>query len=173
MILKFVHIADMHFDAPFAGLSTIENLGDVRRLEQRKVFKKVIDFIKENEIDYLFIAGDLYEQEYIRKSTIEYINQGFCEIGNTKVVIAPGNHDPYIKGSYYEDFDWNDNVSICKKEWEMLEEPEGDIYMTAFTDFYSNQSPIEEINIKNVDKTNILLTHCDLNGAKDENRFFL
>ena len=48
--MKFVHIADMHFDAPFTSLNSKENLGDKRRLEQRNVFKKIIDFIKENEI---------------------------------------------------------------------------------------------------------------------------
>ena len=46
--MKFVHIADMHFDSPFVNLSDKENLGDLRRLEQRKVFKKVIEYIKEN-----------------------------------------------------------------------------------------------------------------------------
>lgn len=167
--MKFIHIADMHLDSPFTGLSTIDNLGDKRRLEQRKVFKKVIDFVKENEIDYLFIVGDFYEQEYVKKSTIEYINQLFCEISNTKVLITPGNHDPYIKGSYYEDFTWSENVYICKNEQERLQEPEVDIYMTAFTDFYKNQSPIENIKIQNPNKINVLLTHCDLNGTSDEN----
>ena len=26
--MKFVHIADMHFDIPFTSLNTVENLGD-------------------------------------------------------------------------------------------------------------------------------------------------
>ena len=34
--MKFVHIADMHFDCPFTVLSSKENLGDVRRLEHEK-----------------------------------------------------------------------------------------------------------------------------------------
>ena len=38
--MKFVHIADMHFDSPFVKLSDKDILGDLRRLEQRKVFKK-------------------------------------------------------------------------------------------------------------------------------------
>ena len=40
--MKFVHIADMHFDSPFVKLSDKDILGDLRRLEQRKVFKKII-----------------------------------------------------------------------------------------------------------------------------------
>ena len=78
--MKFVHIADMHFDSPFVNLSDKEGLGDLRRLEQRKAFKKVIEYIKENNIEYFFISGDLYEQKYIKKSTIEYINNLFKEI---------------------------------------------------------------------------------------------
>ena len=71
--MKFVHIADIHFDTPFTLLSDRADLGEVRRLDQRKAFKKMIEYIKENEIPYLFIAGDLYDHEYVRQSTIEYI----------------------------------------------------------------------------------------------------
>ena len=63
--MKFVHIADMHFDRPFVNLSDKNILGDLRRLEQRKVLKKIIDYIKENKIEYLFISGDLYENQYV------------------------------------------------------------------------------------------------------------
>ena len=67
--MKFIHIADMHFDSPFVNLSDKESLGDLKRLEQRKALKKVIEYIKEKEIDNLFISGDFYEQKYIKKST--------------------------------------------------------------------------------------------------------
>ena len=73
--MKFVHIADMHFDSPFIALADKGNLGDQRRLEQRNAFKKVIEYIKEKRVEYLFIAGDLYEHEYVRSTTIEYINK--------------------------------------------------------------------------------------------------
>ena len=69
--MKFIHIADIHFDSPFVNLSDKENLGDLMRLQQRKVFKKVIEYIKENDIECLFISGDLYENKYIKKSTIK------------------------------------------------------------------------------------------------------
>ena len=59
--MKFIHMADMHFDAPFSRLHQ-NGMGDNRRLEQRKVFKNIIEYIKENKIPYLFIAVDLYEQ---------------------------------------------------------------------------------------------------------------
>ena len=75
--MRFIHMADVHFDSPFTVLASRENLANERRLEQRKAFADTIEYIKENQIPFLFISGDLYEQKYIRKSTIEYINNLF------------------------------------------------------------------------------------------------
>ena len=52
--MKFVHIADIHLDAPFTLLSDKLNIGEQRRIEQCMAFKKVIEYIKTNMIDYLF-----------------------------------------------------------------------------------------------------------------------
>ena len=171
MVLKFVHIADMHFDSPFTGLNSNGDLGNVRRLEQRKIFKKMMDYIKKNQIEYVLIAGDLYEHPYVRKSTIEYINQLFQQMKDTMIFISPGNHDPFVKGSYYDTFEWSENVKICKSELEVFQTPEVDIYMTAFTDFYKENSNLEQVKVKAPEKINILLTLCDLNGSKDKDGF--
>ncbi len=169
MNLKFIHMADMHFDGPFTVLNNRNKLGDKRRLEQREAFKKVIEYIKENNIEYLFIAGDLYENEYIRKTTIEYINNLFKEIPNTKIFITPGNHDPYINNSMYKDFNWNGNVHIFTSKVSVIEEEECDIYGVGFDDFYCKTLNIENIKIKNKEKINILITHGTLNGGTIEN----
>ena len=34
--MKFVHIADMHFDSPFVNLSNKENLGDNKATRPKK-----------------------------------------------------------------------------------------------------------------------------------------
>ena len=168
--MKFVHVADIHFDSPFINLSDRENLGDIKRLEQRKVFKKVIEYIKENGVDFLFIAGDLYEQQYIRKSTIEYINELFKEIPNTKIYISPGNHDPYIKNSYYNQFKWNDNVYIFSSKFERLTSDSVDIYGYGFDDFYCTDCGIENLEIEDKTKTNILVIHSTIDGANLEEK---
>lgn len=170
--MRFVHIADMHFDAPFTSLNSQKNLGEKRRLEQRSAFKKVIDYIKENKIEYLLIAGDLYEHEYVRKSTIDYIAKLFNEIPDTKIFISPGNHDPYIKNSYYDTYNFGNNVHIFKNpNIEVYEDENVNIYGMAFNEFYMNNSPIENIVLPYSNKVNILLAHCDLNGSKDKEGF--
>lgn len=168
--MKFVHIADMHFDSPFVNLSDKDIMGDLRRLGQRKAFKKVIEYIKENDIKYLFISGDLYEHKYVKKSTIEYINNLFKEIPETKILISPGNHDPKIKNSYYNKFEWNDNVKIFGSKIEKVELPEVDIYGYGFDDFYCTDSGIENFEIENKNKINILIIHGTLDGASIEEK---
>ena len=163
--MKFVHIADMHFDTPFKMLSDRRELGETRRLDQRKAFKTMIEYIKENKIPYLFIAGDLYDNEYIRESTIKFINECFKQISNTKIYIAPGNHDPYLKNSYYAKYNWNENVKIFTANVEKVENEDFILYGYGFEDFYCNNSNIENIKLENKEKINILLTHCNLDGS--------
>ena len=157
--MNFVHIADVHFDTPFKTISDRAELGKTRRLEQRTAFKNVIDFIKENKVEYLFISGDLYEQEYIRKSTINYINDLFKQIPETKIYIAPGNHDPYIKESYYNTYEWEKNVKIFTSNVEKVENEDVNIYGYGFNNYEMNLNQLKEINIDEKNKINILITH--------------
>ena len=171
-MMKFVHFADMHFDAPFTSLNQKEGLGEKRRLEQRNILKKIIDYIKENRVEYLFIPGDLYEHEYAKKSSIEYIIDLFSEIPNTKIFIAPGNHDPYIKESFYDKYNFGENVYIFhKSNLEKYEDKNVTIYGMAFTEFYMNESPLENMQIEDKNKLNILVAHLDLNGSRDKEGF--
>ena len=163
--MKFVHIADMHFDTPFIVLTNKADLGDARRLDQRKAFKKIIEFIKQNQIENLFIAGDLYDHEHIKQSTIEFINNLFKQIPETQIFITPGNHDPYLSNSFYNKYEWNENVHIFTPEISVVETENMDIYGCGFGDFYYSNPDIEKIKIKNRDKINILITHGTLNGS--------
>ena len=166
--MKFVHIADMHFDSPFVNLSEKDIMGDLRRLEQRKVFKKIIEYIKENNIKYFFISGDLYEYKYIKQSTIDYINKLFEEIPETNIYIAPGNHDPYTKNSYYNKYNWSKNVKIFGPKVEKIETQDANIYGYGFDDFYCSDSGVENIEIEQTEKPNILIIHGNIDGSTIE-----
>lgn len=167
--MKFVHIADMHLDTSFTQLNN-SHLGTLRRLEQRKILKKVIDYIKNNNVKYLFIAGDLYEHKYIRESTIEYINNLFKEINDTEIFIAPGNHDPYLKNSFYSKYNWNENVHIFGPNITKIEYDDINIYGYGFNDFYYTNSEIEKFELEDKNKVNILITHATLNGSNNIER---
>ena len=164
--MKFVHIADIHLDTPFKTISDRADIGIERRLEQRNALKKVIDYIKADKIEYLFISGGLYDQEYIRESSISFLNDLFKEIPNTKIFITPGNHDPYIKNSFYATYSWNNNVKIFTNAVEKVENDNVNIYGFGFNNFEMNNNQIKDIILDEPEKINILITHGDLGESK-------
>lgn len=85
--MRFVHIADMHFDMQFKMLSDKIGIGEQRRYDQRVILRKIINYIKENNIKYFFIARDLYEKSIYKNFTIEYINKLFLEIDDTQILL--------------------------------------------------------------------------------------
>lgn len=162
--MNFVHIADMHLDAPFTTLADKQEVCKSRRLEQREILKNIVNYIKQHEIKYFFISGDLYEHSSIRQSTIDYINSLFLEIPNTKIFISPGNHDPYIKNSFYATYNWSKNVTIFKENIEKISLEDVNIYGYGFTDFYSNRVNFSKINLDK-SKLNILIIHGSLDAS--------
>ena len=102
--VKFVHFSDLHLDCPFTSLGP-----DLERISQRRkdlldVFDNIIEITKRENADLILISGDLYEHFYVKKSTINHINNKFKEIGDKKVFIIHGKHDPYVNNSYYKSF---------------------------------------------------------------------
>ncbi len=158
--VKFLHCADVHLDAPFTSLASYEK-AQLRQRDLKEVFKRIIDAARDENVDMLLVSGDLYEHNYIKKSTIELINDAFNSIRHIKVFIAPGNHDPYIPGCYYEKFKWSDNVYILAGESSCvkLHDMGVCIYGAGFGGFYEEQPLISGIGPVDEGCINILLTH--------------
>ena len=93
MSFRFLHIADLHLDAPFAGRPELKI-----RLQQaqRDTLTATVDACLEHKVDALLIAGDLADHETVSYDTIAFVRaqlyrlhqQGIC------VLYAHGNHDP-------------------------------------------------------------------------------
>ena len=165
--MKFIHIADTHLDMRF---DSVGPFGDARRVEQLRALKEIVDYAKENNVQYIFIAGDFYEHQYIRESTINTVIKYFSEIPKVKIYITPGNHDPYLKNSAYSNYKFPDNVHIFK-DFEIIEEDNANIYGYGFTDFMSEPVNIKDIQLKNNGKKNILIIHGDIYGSKSELKY--
>ena len=60
--MRFVHAADIHLDSPLRGLDTYPDAPVERlRIATRQAFERVIDLCLENRVDFLIIAGDLFD----------------------------------------------------------------------------------------------------------------
>lgn len=163
--MKFIHIADLHLDTPLVSLRNNRDLIKKRRTEQRQVFSDVINKIKVENIEYLFVSGDLFEQKFVEKNTIDFLISSFELIPNTKIFISPGNHDPYIKSSPYQTFEWPENVTIFTGEVGMFSFENINVYGIGFTDYEFSSDEISKIQIEDEDKINVLVVHGTLDGA--------
>ncbi|GAE88551.1 metallophosphoesterase family protein [Acetivibrio straminisolvens] len=167
--LKFLHFSDIHLDAPFGSLGS-KHAAEQRRRDLIDIFDRIIYLAKKEAVDIILISGDLYEHEYVRKSTIHYINKKFGEIPEIKVFIVPGNHDPYIPNSYYRNFEWSKNVYILSEDRQkvFLKEHNACVYGVGFANFHEEKSLINTIEPADPKHINILLVHgtVDLNFKK-------
>ncbi len=173
---RFLHCADLHFDKPFSYLKNNRtDRSDIKRQDIRDVFNKIINIAKNEEIDAILICGDLYEHNYVKKSTIDFINSKLSEINHIKVFIIAGNHDPYLSNSYYKNYRWNENVTIFNDSLMnfYLEDKNVNIYGLGFMNFIEERSLIENTDFSNINKTaiNILMTHGTLDLTIKQNLY--
>lgn len=94
--MKFIHTADIHLDSPLSGLAAYKDApADLLRTVTRDAFTKLVDAAIEEAVDFMVIAGDLYD------GTWKDYNTGlfFCrEMGRLNkfgipVYLLFGNHD--------------------------------------------------------------------------------
>ncbi|HEY8499421.1 MAG TPA: DNA repair exonuclease [Clostridia bacterium] len=109
--VSFIHCADIHLDTSFKGTGGY-SFSSERRRDLKKTFETIINTVLEKNTDFLLISGDLYEHDYISKSTVNWLNNQFSRLGDKPVVIVPGNHDPYVKDSWYRIYPWKENVRV-------------------------------------------------------------
>ncbi len=89
--VKILHCADIHIGAAesFLGARSVS-----RQAEAVITFEKIINTAKENRVDILLIAGDLFNSNNIKSSVVDEIFNRFASIPDIKIVFAAGNHDP-------------------------------------------------------------------------------
>lgn len=94
--MKFIHTADIHLDSPLSGLAAYKDApADLLRTVTRDAFTRLIDLAIEEAVDFMVIAGDLYDGTWKDYNTGHF----FCrEMGrlnkvNIPVYLLYGNHD--------------------------------------------------------------------------------
>lgn len=97
--VTFIHTADLHLGRAFAGLaSTSSELGGQLLDALSNSFRKVIDLAIERHVDFVAIAGDVFDSADISYSThrefIEAMKR--LEKAEIRVYLNTGNHDPML-----------------------------------------------------------------------------
>ncbi|MCT7728728.1 MAG: DNA repair exonuclease [Lactobacillus iners] len=94
--MKFLHIADVHLDSPFLGLSFLpsELFGQIKNAIQLS-FEKAVNFAIDHDVDLVLLAGDTFDSTHpTPQSKIFFANQIKRLVDRQiQVVMVLGNHD--------------------------------------------------------------------------------
>ncbi len=92
----FLHAADIHLDSPLAGLSRYDGVpaDDIRRAP-RAAFDRLIEAAIERRVDFVIIAGDLYDGDWKDMGTGLYFSAAMGRLARAgiPVFLLAGNHD--------------------------------------------------------------------------------
>ena len=98
--MKFIHCADIHLDTPLQGLAEYPGapLAEIRNAT-RRAFEKVLDAALAEKIDFLVIAGDLYDTGLKSFESALYFNAQMNRLKSAgiDVYLIHGNHDAASK----------------------------------------------------------------------------
>ena len=168
--VKIVHTADLHFDTPFNEVDDKQRA--INKEELKEVFKNIINFCKEKQVDILLLAGDIFDNLTLNRETIYFLENVFNNIKETRVFISPGNHDPYNNNSFYKLIKWPENVYIFKDKLEKvyIKELETNVWGAAFNEKYVRESLIRGFS-QNNKEINIMAIHGEISSSSEGNEY--
>nr|MBL0732180.1 DNA repair exonuclease [Desulfobacterales bacterium] len=99
-MFKFIHAADIHLDSPLHKLDYYEGApADEIRQATRRAFDNLVQTAITENVDFILIAGDLYDGDWKDYNTGLYLvsQTGKLRDAGISVYIAYGNHDAASK----------------------------------------------------------------------------
>src|SRR5579864_4217330 len=98
--MKFIHCADIHLDTPLQGLIHYSGapVQEIRNAT-RRAFEKVLDAAISEHVDFMVIAGDLYDVGLKSFESALFFNQQMARLKDAgiDVYLLYGNHDAASK----------------------------------------------------------------------------
>ena len=94
--MKFIHAADIHLDSPMVGLERYDGAPvDELRGATRKAFENLIRLAIDEAVDFVLLAGDIYDGNWRDYNTGLYFIRQMAELRQhgIRVYLVSGNHD--------------------------------------------------------------------------------
>ena len=182
--MKFIHTSDWHIGRQFHNVSFLE--------DQAHVLKQIIEYIKQEAVDALVIAGDIYDRSVPPASAVELLDDvlnQICTDLNVPVILIPGNHDSAERLSFGSRQLKHAGLHIMGdlekiKEPVVIEKGENSIYFYGIP--YNDPEHVNDqydVKVSNHDeahafllecikpslneqKANILISHCFIDGGE-------
>jgi DNA repair exonuclease SbcCD nuclease subunit len=108
--MRLLLFSDLHLERPFRWAST--EVGQARRRNLRTTLQRIVELAGSQNVDALCCGGDLYEHEGFAPDTMPFLVATFASVSPIPVLLAPGNHDPCLLTSIYQQARWSGNVTV-------------------------------------------------------------
>lgn len=99
MGLRFLHTADWQIGMKATHVAAV---ADVVRRARLETAERIVRLAKDQEVDFLLIAGDLFEDNAVGNDVVHQVVRILEQAAPVRVYILPGNHDLLTPGSVYE-----------------------------------------------------------------------
>ena len=156
--MRFMHISDVHLGVePDTGKSWSKK----RAQDIWTSFADVIEQAAIEQPDFLFISGDLFHGQPLKKELKE-VNYLFEKIPDTKVLLMAGNHDYIQPKSYYRTFEWAKNVCFFpQEEVTVFDFPEQNVAVYGMSYWHReiSERKYDRLIPRNPNRINVLLAH--------------
>ncbi len=152
--IKFLHTADLHLGSYRTGVKSGKS-------EIENTFLRIIDLCKTEKVDFLLIAGDLFDTPFVAAEDASRIISAIKQIPDTIVAISPGNHDYVCPGSVYLKYKFPDNTIIFSSFLEYADFPEKGVRLwgAGFTDRFENFALLKKPDDLNPQLINLCVLH--------------
>jgi len=107
-VLKIIHTSDVHLTDDTGGERV------------REAFTRVVDAVLKTRADIFLIAGDLFDHNEIKRSTVDYVYAELARVRCPTVIIV-GNHDCWDERSIMRRMDFRKSGAHVT----LLDDPEG------------------------------------------------
>ena len=110
-MIKLLHSADWHLDAPMTGFS--QEQAEILRRQLRQIPERIARLCVAGCCDMMLLSGDLFDGTPTKQS-VEAVMTALESV-KIPVIITPGNHDFCSSESPYITENWPSNVHIFKQ----------------------------------------------------------
>lgn len=173
--MRFIHAADLHIDSPLRGLNRFEGAPVTRlRGATRQALTRLVDLALDEEVDFVLIAGDLYDRDWQDFHTGLFVREQMVRLGRAgvKVFIVQGNHD--AQGVISRQLPWPDNVKVFSSrsaETVKLDDLRVAIHGHSFPDREVPEDLVPAYPMAVPGYVNIGLLHTSLTGAEGHDTY--
>ena len=182
--MKFIHTSDWHIGRQFHNMSLLD--------DQRHVLEQVIEHIKNEAVDAVIIAGDIYDRSVPPAAAVSLLDEvlnTICTDLGVPVILIPGNHDgaerlrfgsnQLSQAGLHIIGDLNQitqpvilnkngyDVSFYGIPYNDPESVRNHFSVDVSSHDEAHQFLVEQINAVKTDTTiNVLISHCFIDGAE-------